>query len=51
MSWVEEEKADVCSYAHDAVETLLKENMRLKDENKELREHIKQLLWMAEQHD
>lgn len=51
MSWVEEEKKDVCSYAHDAVEQLLKENMRLKDENTQLREQINRLLWIAEEHD
>ena len=49
--WIKEEQSDACSYAHDAVEQLLKENMKLKDENKELREQIKRLLWMAEQHD
>lgn len=51
MSWVEEEKKDVCSYAHDAVEQLLKENMRLKDENTQLREQINRLLCIAEEHD
>lgn len=49
--WVEEERNDACSYAHDAVEQLLKENMRLKDENNELREQINRLLWMAQEHD
>lgn len=51
MTWLEEEKADACSYAHDAVEQLLRENMRLLEENKELREQITRLLWIAEQHD
>jgi len=50
-NWVVEESKDACSYAHDAVEQLLKENMRLKDENAELREQINRLLWMAEEHD
>ena len=49
--WAEEEKQDACSYAHDAVEQLLKENMKLKDENEQLREQINRLLWMAEEHD
>lgn len=49
--WAEEEEQDACSYAHDAVEQLLKENMRLKDENEQLREQINRLLWMAEEHD
>lgn len=48
MNWVEEEKQDVCSYAHDAVEQLFKENLRLKDENKELREQIKRLIELVE---
>lgn len=49
--WVVEEKADACSYAHDAVETLLKENMKLKDENMDLKQEIARLLWMMEEHD
>jgi hypothetical protein len=49
--WAEEEKADACSYAHDAVEALLKENMKLKDENADLKQEIARLLWMMEEHD
>lgn len=49
--WVEEERTDVCSYAHDAVETLLKENMRLKEEILEVKHELKRLLWIMEEHD
>ena len=49
--WVVEEQNDACSYAHDAVETLLKENMKLKDENVALKQEIARLLWMMEEHD
>jgi predicted glycosyl hydrolase (DUF1957 family) len=49
--WVEEENADACSYAHDAVEQLLKTNMKLEDENRELKGQIKKLLWMMEEKD
>jgi cell division septum initiation protein DivIVA len=51
MNWVEEEKQDVCSYAHDAVEQLLKENMRLKDENVQLREQITRLIELVKSND
>lgn len=51
MSWIDEEKADVCSYAHDAIEQLLRENMQLKDENKELLTQINRLLLIVEQND
>jgi len=51
MSWVEEEKKDVCSYAHDAVEQLLKENMHLKDENIQLREQITRLIKLVKSDD
>lgn len=49
--WQEEERDDVCSYAHDAVEQLLKENMKLKEENTSLRAELKRLLWMIEERD
>lgn len=49
--WQEEELNDVCSYAHDAVEQLLKENMKLKDENSGLKQEISKLLWMMEEKD
>lgn len=49
--WEVEEREDACSYAHDAVETLLKENMKLKDENVALKQEITRLLWMMEEHD
>jgi hypothetical protein len=49
MSWVEEEQNDACSYAHEAVEQLLKENMNLKEENQQLREQIDRLLLIAEE--
>lgn len=49
--WVEEEKSDACSYAHDAVEQLLKTNMKLQEENRELKAQLKKLLWMMEEKD
>ena len=49
--WVKEDQKDVCSYAHDAVEQLLKENMRLKEEILEVKHELKRLLWIMEEHD
>jgi cell shape-determining protein MreC len=49
--WAEEERVDACSYAHDAVEQLLKNNMKLQEENRELKGQIKKLLWMMEEKD
>jgi hypothetical protein len=49
--WAVEEQNDACSYAHNAVESLLKENMKLKDENADLKQEIARLLWMMEEHD
>ena len=36
-----DERTDVCSYAHDAIETLIKENTRLKEEVVLLKNMIK----------
>lgn len=46
-----QETENVCEYAETALEHYMKENFRLKEENKELREQIKRLLWMMEEHD
>ena len=42
---------NVCEYAETALEHYMKEAFRLKEENKELREQIKRLLWMMEEQD
>lgn len=49
--WVAEEQADSCSYAHEAVEQLLKENMRLKQELVDLKFELTRLLSIMEEHD
>lgn len=45
------QEVNQCEYAETALEHYMKENMRLKDENKELRENLKRLLWMMEEKD
>jgi len=45
------EKSDSCEYADTAIEQLLVQNMKLQEENKELREQIKRLLWSVQEHD
>lgn len=42
---------NACEYAETALEHYMKEAYRLKEENKELREQIKRLLWMMEEQD
>lgn len=42
---------NVCEYAETALEHYMKESFRLKEENRELREQIKRLLWMMEEQD
>ena len=42
---------NVCEYAETALEHYMKESYRLKEENKQLREQIKRLLWMMEEQD
>lgn len=50
--WHTENQTDkVCEYAETALEHYMKENAKLKDEIAQLKEHIKQLLWMAQEHD
>lgn len=44
----QETEKDVCAYADDALEHYMKECFRLKEENRELKEQIKRLLWMIE---
>jgi len=45
------QSSNQCEYAETALEHYMKENMRLKDENAELKLQIKKLLWMMEEHD
>jgi len=47
----EEAKSDPCEYADTAIEQLLVQNMKLREENTELREQIKRLLWSIQEHD
>ena len=47
----EDAKSDSCEYADTAIEQLLVQNMKLREENKELREQIKRLLWSVQEHD
>ena len=47
----DETEQDVCAYADDAIEGLLKKTMNLEDENRELREQINRLLWIMEDYD
>lgn len=49
-SWSEETN-NQCEYADSAIEQLLIQNMKLQEENKELREQIKRLLWSIQEHD
>ena len=42
---------DSCEYADTAIEQLLVQNMKLREENKELREQLKRLLWSVQEHD
>lgn len=44
------ESYNPCEYADTAIEQLLIQNMKLSDENKELREQIKRLLQLQEQY-
>ena len=44
-------KSDPCEYADTAIEKLLIQNMKLQEENKELREQINRLLWSIQEHD
>jgi len=41
---IEPQTNDSCDYAHTAIEQLLIQNMKLQEENKELREQINRLL-------
>ena len=49
--WREEDRKDVCTYALDAVEQLMKENMRLTQEILDVKHELKRLLWIMEEHD
>lgn len=50
-NWDTESQSDPCEYADTAIEQLLVQNMKLREENKELREQIKRLLWSIQEHD
>lgn len=42
---------NACEYAETALEHYMKKCFQFEEENKELREQIKRLMWMIQEHD
>jgi len=50
--WHKDNATDsVCEYAETALAHYMKENIALREEISHLKGYIKQLLWMAQEHD